>query len=138
LIILYYLFGIFLSINIKTIQITTNNFILQKYIGSDMVLPLGTFYMCEEDEIIKISFDTIIAIRPLTIQSILQKYFFIDFSNTNIQEIYEIIKPCIKNSLIQMNENDYNCFKNNSKDGLPNNYINFCEIDILRKEKNNG
>ncbi len=132
------MFGIFLSINIKTIQITTNNFILQKYIGSDMVLPLGTFYMCEEDEIIKISFDTIIAIRPLTIQSILPKYFFIDFSNTNIQEIYEIIKPCIKNSLIQMNENDYNCFKNNSKDGLPNNYINFCEIDILRKEKNNG
>ena len=132
------MFGIFLSINIKTIQITTNNFILQKYIGSDMVLPVGTFYMCEEDEIIKISFDTIIAIRPLTIQSILPKYFFIDFSNTNIQEIYEIIKPYIKNSLMQMNENDYNCFKNNSKDGLPNNYINFCEIDILRKEKNNG
>lgn len=41
-----------------------------------MVLPLGTFYMGEEDEIIKISFDTIIAIRPLTIQSILPKYFF--------------------------------------------------------------
>ena len=138
LIIFYYLFGIFLSINIKTIQITTNNFILQKYIGSDMVLPLGTFYMCEEDEIIKISFDTIIAIRPLTIKAILPKYFFIDFSITNIQEIYEIIKPYIKNSLIQMNENDYNCFKNNSKDGLPNNYINFCEIDILRKEQNNG
>ena len=132
------MFGIFLSINIKTIQITTNNFILQKYIGSDMVLPLGTFYMCEEDEIIKISFDTIIAIRPLTIKAILPKYFFIDFSITNIQEIYEIIKPYIKNSLIQMNENDYNCFKNNSKDGLPNNYINFCEIDILRKEQNNG
>ena len=37
-----------------------------------------------------------------------------------------------------MNENDYNCFKNNSKDELPNNYINFCEIDILRKEQNNG
>ena len=39
-----------------------------------------------------------------------------------------------------MNENDYNCFKNNSffKDGVPNNYINFCEIDILRKGKNNG
>lgn len=103
-----------------------------------MVLPLGTFYMCEEDEIIKISFDTIIAIRPLTIKAILPKYFFIDFSITNIQEIYEIIKPYIKNSLIQMNENDYNCFKNNSKDGLPNNYINFCEIDILRKEQNNG
>ncbi|WP_334091107.1 hypothetical protein, partial [Helicobacter typhlonius] len=72
---------------------------------------------------------------PLTIQSILPKYFFIDFSNTNIQEIYEIIKPCIKNSLIQMNENDYNCFKNNSffKEGLPSDYIDFDEIDTLRE-----
>ena len=138
LIIFYYLFGIILSINLKTIQITYNNFILKKYIGSDIILPLGSFYICEEDEIIKISFDTIITIRKLAIKAILPKYFFIDFSNTNIQEIYETIKPYIKNSLIQMNQNDYNCFKNNSKDGLPNNYINFCEIDILRKEQDNG
>ena len=137
LIMLYYLFGVALSLNLKTIQITHNNFILKKYIGSDIILPLGSFYICEEDEIIKISFDTIIAIRKLAIKATFPKYFFIDFGNTNIQEIYETIKPYIKNSLIQMNQSDYDYFKNNSlfKDGLPSNYIDFDKIDKLRKEK---
>ena len=127
LIILYYLFGVVLSLNLKTIQITHNNFILKKYIGSDIILPLGSFYICEEDEIIKISFDTIITIRKLAIKAILPNYFFIDISNTNIQDLYETINLYIKNSYKHINQNDYNCFKNTSLyiDGFAIAYIDF-------------
>ena len=74
----------------------------EKLISSSQLIPLKIKLDLNENGIIT---DEEFAVAKKSAKDLLHKYnteIEIDFSNTNIQEIYEIIKPYIKNSLIQM------------------------------------
>ena len=132
----YFVIKVFYNLNFKSCYLTKQNFILQKYIGADLVLPLGKFYLtCGIPS--TVGWDFIDAISIYTIsKDILPKYYFTDFY-TNIDEAMGIIKPYIENYCLKIDEVAYLHFKNSSwVNENRESYIDFAKIDKIREANN--
>ncbi|MDY5184337.1 hypothetical protein [Helicobacter trogontum] len=132
LVLTYFLSSLYLYFNCKTIIIINNKLIIKKYIGSDLNLLLTEIY-CDDEPEIK-GFQSIITFRPIINKKILPYYWYLDFHNTNIREIADILKPYIENTLLSLDEGSYNHFKNLDRRFMRLNYLDFNMID---KQRNN-
>ena len=132
----YFAIRMIYNLNLKSYYLTKQNFILQKYIGTDLVLPMGEFYLtCGIPSTVGWDFIYVIGIHTIS-KDILPKYFFTNFY-TNINEAMSIIKPHIENYCLKIDENIYLHFKHSSLiNENKENYIDFAKIDILRNANN--
>lgn len=132
LVLTYFLSSLYLYFNCKTIIIINNKLIIKKYIGSDLNLLLTEIY-CDDEPEIK-GFQSIITFRPIINKKIVPYYWYLDFHNTNIREIADILKPYIENTLLTLDEASFNHFKNLDRRFMRLNYLDFNMID---KQRNN-
>lgn len=132
LVLTYFLSSLYLYFNCETIIIINNKLIIKKYIGSDLNLLLTEIY-CDDEPEIK-GFQSIITFRPIINKKILPYYWYLDFHNTNIREIADILKSYIENTLLSLDEGSYNHFKNLDRRFMRLNYLDFNMID---KQRNN-
>lgn len=132
----YFVTKVIHNLNFKSCYLTRQNFVLQKYIGADLVLPMGGFYLtCGIPSTVGWDFIDAVSIYAIS-KDILPKYYFTNFY-TNIDEAMDIIKPHIENYCIKIDESAYLHFKNSSfVNENKENYIDFAKIDKLRKVNN--
>lgn len=130
------------SLNLKTIYLSTdNNIYIKKYLGRDIIMPLGSFIFFHRITIQ----GNIMGIGDYSIEAIdnhsfFPIYFFLESANTNVSEIQSLIKPYIIDYLLKCNEKAYNKFKVFYSDSsIKCQYdIDYKEIDKLREEAKNG
>ncbi|RDU59497.1 hypothetical protein CQA53_11405 [Helicobacter didelphidarum] len=133
---LYLLSGVVKSINFKKLYITNNTLVIKKYLGQDIVLPLGSFCIYESNDYIGVIFfnDTIDFLG--FDKKIKYSLFQIEFADDTCKKISEILKPHIISYLSSLKDKDYLNIK--SPKNIFGSIPYFDEIDSLRKEANNG
>ena len=129
----YFVIRVICNLNFKSCYLTRKNFILKKYIGTDLILPLGKFYLtCGIPSTVGWDFIDSISIHTIS-KDILPKYYFTNFY-TNIDEAMDTIKPYIENYCLNIDEDIYLHFRNSSfVNENKENYIDFAKIDKLRE-----
>lgn len=139
---------IYKTINLKAMFLTKKSLVLQKYIGSDIILPLGTFYVdisspswfaallvCDDVEIANFNGKTIYTLQ------------LIEGDIENINQLYATLNPFITEFLLSLDKDSYdkaysillpitqdfhsNLYKNKNRQ------FNLDKIDKLREEKAN-
>lgn len=133
---LYLLLGIVKSLNFKKLYVTKNMLIIKKYLGQDIMLPLGSFCVYESNDYVGVIFfnDTIDFLGFDT--KIKYSLFQIEFANDTCKKINEILKPYIISYLSNLKDEEYLDIK--SPKNIFGSIPYFDEIDKLRKEKENG
>lgn len=140
---------IYKTLNARKIFIKNNNLILQKYIGKDIDLPLGTFFIdirnptwvatllvCDNVEIVDFHGKNIYTLQ------------LIENNIENLNQLYVILNPYINDFLSFLDKDSYHKTYNillpitqNFHSNLykeKNRQFDFDKIDKLRKEKENA
>lgn len=125
----FIILSIFNSLNLKAMYLSENNLFIEKYFGEDLKLALGSFYVAEKKDLLDMVFEVVI-------NSIHNHSIFYIFMNpdTNITALKALIKPYLRDYLINASAIEYRLFKILAKTQY--NYdVNFAELDKLRGEK---
>ena len=126
-IIMWFIISAYKTINLKHIYATKNNLIIERYIGNDTFLPLGTFYIT----IIlgDYSFHSIFAfLTRINIKT---------FDNDNFNELESIRKSYIESYLSTLKKENLKTIQNIISPSIKRGYtafIDFDKIDSLREE----
>lgn len=129
------------SLNLKTMYIENNHLFIEKYLGKNIVLPLGDFIIFHRMPFyFNFMFIGDYSIESIRKHSLFPMYFFLEGYNTNVDEIQTLLKPFIVDYLLKCDEKAYNKFKifygcASIKDQYS---IDYKEIDRLREEKQNN
>lgn len=135
----FFIIRIFYNLNLKAFYFTSNNLIIKKYIGKNIILPLGEFYIIHgRASSLGLDISDVIGVYMIP-KDMLPRYYFTDFY-TNIDKAIDIIKPYIENYCLTIDENIYQAFKHTSfiNNEIKDDYIDFDKIDTLRKEQTNN
>lgn len=139
-IIMWFIISAYKTINLKHIYATKNNLIIERYIGNDTFLPLGTFYIT----IIlgDYSFHSIFAfltrINIKTFDNDTSKcYFEMAYIKDNFNELESIRKSYIESYLSTLKKENLKTIQNIISPSIKRGYtafIDFDKIDSLREE----
>lgn len=136
------------TLNLKKMFIRNNNLILQKYIGKDIKIALGSFYIgiksyawlsgllvCDNVSIVDLSGKVIYDLE------------LIEDNIENLDKFYDILKPFITDFLLSLDKENYHNIYNvllpltrdfNSNFYQNKNQIDLDKIEKLRKDKKIG
>lgn len=89
--------SIFDSLNLKTIYLTNKEPVIQKHIGKDLRMTLGTFLVSESTMVIQPVYDAHI----MSMDFSMEFYSFIDADQTNIKELMLLLKSYIVDCLMK-------------------------------------
>ena len=139
-IIVWFIISVYKTINLKHIYATKNNLVINRYVGNDTFLPLGTFYIT----IIlgDYSFHSIFAfltrINIKTFDNDASKcYFEIAYIKDNFNELENIRKSYIESYLLTLKTENLKTIQNIISPSIKRGYtafIDFDKIDSLREK----
>lgn len=137
-VVLGYGISIIRTLNTKHIYATSTNLVIERFIGKDIAFEIGGFYFCDFSHAF-----TAIYVDSTTIskfgEEVYSAYSFLDpLRNSNIQELYAIIKPRTQEYLSKIDLGIYESFKSRHSKVSPRFDLDFEKIERLRKEKENG
>ena len=131
-----YLREIYLTLNLKSMYIQHNNLIITRYIGNDIIAPLGSFYIRKITNIFTYMYADSLCM-PIVNNKLGGIYTFLNpLCQTNIFDINNIAKEQIEYNLTyNINDTIYNYFMQNAQH-LGLDFIDFQAITLIRN--NNG
>lgn len=131
-----YLVAILRTLNTRKIYATDKELIIERLIGKDKIFEIGSFYFCDFSHAFTAIYADNTTISKFG-EEVYNAYSFLDpLRNSNIQELYAMIKPQTQEYLSLVDERVYQNFKAKHKKIQPKFDLDFEKIDELRKSKN--
>ncbi|GAB0174055.1 hypothetical protein [Helicobacter trogontum] len=145
-VIIFFLFVIFLvakgipvSINFKSLYLTNEKLVIKRYLNKDIILPLGSFCVYEQNYYIAGQLILDDKIIFLDFMGNYEYYVFqFECKDYVCDELNNILKPYIINYFLSLKQEDYLKIKNLSGKYAITKISYFKEIDKLREEKRNN
>lgn len=137
-VVLGYGISIIRTLNTKHIYATSTNLVIERFIGKDIAFEIGGFYFCDFSHAFTAIYADSTTISKFG-EEVYSAYSFLDpLRNSNIQELYAIIKPRTQEYLSKIDLGIYEGFKSRHSKVSPRFDLDFEKIERLRKEKENG
>lgn len=131
-----YLITILRTLNTRGIYATNKELIIKRFVGKDKVFEIGSFYFCDFSHAFTAIYADNTTISKFG-EEVYNAYSFLDpLRNSNIQELYAMIKPQTQEYLSLVDERVYQNFKAKHNKIQPKFDLDFEKIDELRKSKN--
>ena len=130
-----YLVAILRTLNTRKIYATDKELIIERLIGKDKIFEIGSFYFCDFSHAFTAIYADNTTISKFG-EEVDSAYSFLDpLRNSNIQELYAMIKPQTQEYLSLVDERVYQNFKAKHNKIQPKFDLDFDKICELRSNK---
>lgn len=139
---LYPLYRLIKLLNQKALYLTSENIVVEKYIGKTIIAPLGVSYIDDYETMwgaILYGMSSVLTFYRIDSKHYKKISFILSFGCANIEELYLCLLPKLEAYLIELQEKEYmECKRILNIAGNMNSRIDFKKIERLRKERENG